>query len=226
MLVGGTTGSGKTTFIRSLLRQLGRFNSRYLDVVVVDGKGEVDYFNVLPPEFFADRFPEIVLGHQHVTGVFDWVVEEEIPRRRQIVLERAKRTPDERPKPARELYVASAGSGSVDPFPALIVVIDEFAEIMIAGGATAQAFEQRVQQVTQVGRSVLVHLVLATQRPDTSVVRGAIKANLDARVALRLPTHHDSMTVLGGRRRATSRARRPDLPGCGTDAIRLQGYSA
>src|SRR5690606_31499068 len=84
------------------------------------------------------------------------------------------------------------------PFPPLFIVIDEFAEIMLAGGTAASQFESRVQQITQVGRSVMVHLLLATQRPDATVVRGAVKANLDARVALRLPTHHDSMTALGG----------------------------
>jgi hypothetical protein len=227
MLVGGTTGSGKTTFIRSLLRQAGRMNPDLVDVVVVDGKGEIDYFNLLASEYFAPRFPEVVLGHQKVLDVFRWVVEEEIPRRRNVVLERARVTPGERPRAARELFVRSAKENSVDPFPVLIVVVDEFAEIMLAGGTAAQQFEQRVQQVTQVGRSVLVHLILATQRPDASVVRGAIKANLDARVALRLPTHHDSMTVLGGKG-AEGLLGRGDLifQAAGQPAVRLQGYNA
>lgn len=226
MLVGGTTGSGKTTFVRSLLRQVGRMNTDLVDVVIVDGKGEVDYLNLLPSECFAPRFPEVVLGHQKVLGVFRWVVGEEIPARRKVVLERAKATPGERPRSARELFATAAKDNRVDPFPALIVVVDEFAEIMLAGGTAAQEFEQRVQQVTQVGRSVLVHLILATQRPDASVVRGAIKANLDARVALRLPTHHDSMTVLGGKG-AERLLGRGDLifQAAGQPAVRLQGYN-
>jgi S-DNA-T family DNA segregation ATPase FtsK/SpoIIIE len=162
-----------------------------------------------------------------VLGVFRWVVEQEIPRRRNVVLERARATPGERPRAARELFVSAAKENSVDPFPVLIVVVDEFAEIMLAGGTAAHEFEQRVQQVTQVGRSVLVNLILATQRPDASVVRGAIKANLDARVALRLPTHHDSMTVLGGKG-AEGLLGRGDLifQAAGQPAVRLQGYNA
>lgn len=96
---------------------------------------------------------------------------------------------------------------------------------MLAGGDEAKRFEQRVQQITQTGRSSLVHLVLATQRPDANVVRGAIKANLDARVALRLPTHHDSTTVLG-RKGAERLLGSGDLvfQSAGQSPTRLQGY--
>ena len=115
------------------------------------------------------------------------------------------------------------GDGSELPF--LFIVIDEFAEIMLSDRATATVFEQRVQQATQTGRSVMVHVVLATQRPDARVVRGGIKANLDARIALRLPTHHDSMTILGhgGAERLLGRG---DLifQAAGGPALRLQGY--
>jgi S-DNA-T family DNA segregation ATPase FtsK/SpoIIIE len=76
-------------------------------------------------------------------------------------------------------------------------VIDEFNEIMIRGGASKERFVTGVTSVAQTARSVLVHLVLATQRPDRTVVPGAIKANLPARFAFRLPTASDSVTVLG-----------------------------
>ena len=227
MLVGGTTGSGKTTFLRSILRQLARMRAPEIKVVVVDGKGEIDYINVVPVDHFVPEFPDVILGHQDALPVFDWIVESEIPRRRAIILERARASQESRPKQARELYVESAKSDNVEPFPPIVVLLDEFAELMLAGGQTAQRFEQRVQQVTQVGRSSLVHLVLATQRPDASVVSGAIKANLDARVALRLPTHHDSMTILGGGG-AEKLLGRGDLlfRSAGHSLIRLQGFAA
>jgi S-DNA-T family DNA segregation ATPase FtsK/SpoIIIE len=88
---------------------------------------------------------------------------------------------------ARELFVEAARNINIEPYPPLVIVVDEFAEIMLSGKKIAQRFEQRVQQVAQTGRSTLIHLVLATQRPDTSVVSGAIKANVPARVALKLP---------------------------------------
>ena len=227
MLVSGTTGSGKTTFIRSLLGQAGRLAPPQLKVIVLNGKGEVDYFGSLGPEYFVPQFPDVLLGTERITEVLDWIVGEEIPRRRQRVLDIARENPGQRAKQARELYVESVLSPEPFPFPPLFVVIDEFAEIMLAGGSAAGAFESRVQQVTQVGRSVLVHLILATQRPDATVVRGAIKANLDARVALRLPTHHDSMTVLGGRG-AEQLLGKGDLlfRSSAHPTVRLQGYSA
>jgi energy-coupling factor transporter ATP-binding protein EcfA2 len=224
MLIGGTTGSGKTTFIKSLLRQVNRSDPSYVQVAVIDGKGEIDYFNIVEDGFFVPQFPEVKLGHQEVTAVFEWLVEEEIPRRRTIILERARQT-GAAPAAAKQQFIEGHGRGEADPFPALLVFVDEFAEIMLSGGAGAQQFEQRVQQVAQTGRSVLVHVVLATQRPDATVVRGAIKTNLDARIALRVPTHHDSMTILG-RAGAERLLGRGDLlfQGAGGPAVRLQGY--
>jgi len=226
MLIGGTTGSGKTTFIKSLLRQINSRDPQFVKVAIIDGKGEIDYFNVVDSAFFAPQFPEVRLGHQEVNAVFEWLVEEEIPRRRDVILTRARQSGGA-PQAAKQQFVDGWDRQKADPFPALVIFVDEFAEIMLAGGSGAQQFEQRVQQAAQTGRSVLVHIVLATQRPDATVVRGAIKTNLDARIALRVPTHHDSMTILG-RAGAERLLGRGDLllQGAGGPAVRLQGYRA
>ena len=107
----------------------------------------------------------------------------------------------------------------------LIVFIDEFADIMLAGKTSADEFLGLVQRVAQIGRSRLIHLVLATQRPDRNTIKGAIKSNLDARVAMRLPTSADSMTIMGH-----GGAEKPLKKGDfwfqhGGSIIRLQGYS-
>jgi S-DNA-T family DNA segregation ATPase FtsK/SpoIIIE len=226
MLIGGTTGSGKTTFIKSLLRQINARDPAFVNVAIIDGKGEIDYFNVVERSFFTPQFPEVKLGHQEVNAVFEWLVEEEIPRRGELILERARQSGGA-PRAAKQQFIEACARQEADPFPTLIVFVDEFAEIMLAGGANAQQFEQRVQQAAQTGRSVLVHVVLATQRPDATVVRGAIKTNLDARIALRVPTHHDSMTILGGAG-AERLLGRGDflLQAAGSPVVRLQGYRA
>lgn len=225
MLVGGTTGSGKTTFIRSILRQLAKVDSGLVKAIVIDGKSEVDYYGVLSAQHFVPRFPEVLLGHEHVIEVFEWLVKEEIPARRQAIRDRATKEKG-RPRQARELYIESVSSKAADPFEPLIVIVDEFADIMISSGNGRQRFEQLVQQVAQVGRSMLVHLILATQRPDASVVSGGIKVNLPTRVALRLPTFHDSTTILGGKG-AESLLGSGDLifVSPAQPPIRLQGYS-
>lgn len=224
LLVAGSTTSGKTTLLRAMLMQFDRAPVGLLKCVVVDGKQETDYFGVLTPERFVERYPDVLLGHEQVVDVFSWVVDEEIPRRRDIhrqlvVEQRERRSP-------RDIYVDAVTSGEDPPFAPLVVLVDEFAQLMLAGPATAREFERRVQQVAQVGRSMMVHLLLATQRPDANVISGAIKTNFPARVALSVPTHHDSMTMLGGAGAEKLMGRgdmifreleRPD--------VRLQGYS-
>src|SRR5262249_43085173 len=148
MLIGGTTGSGKTTFIKSLLRQINVRDPAFVKVAVIDGKGEIDYFSVVDDGFFTPEFPEVKLGHQEVNAVFEWLVEEEIPRRRELILERARQAGGA-PRAAKQQFIEGCARGEADPFPALIVFVDEFAEIMLAGGANAQRFEHRVQQAAQ-----------------------------------------------------------------------------
>ena len=105
------------------------------------------------------------------------------------------------------------------------MIIDEFADIMIGNRRDADEFEALVQRVAQVGRSKLVHIVLATQRPDRETVRGAIKANLNCRAVFRLPTQADSVTVLGHAGAEKLLFHGDMLFKCGTNATeRLQGY--
>jgi S-DNA-T family DNA segregation ATPase FtsK/SpoIIIE len=87
-------------------------------------------------------------------------------------------------------------------------------------------FEDLVQRIAQIGRSKLVHLVLATQRPDATVIRGNIKANIDGRVVLRVNSRHDSTTAIN-QSGAEELLPYGDLlyaPG-GGKPIRLQGYA-
>lgn len=226
MLIGGSTGSGKTTFIRSLLRQFIRLPAEALNLVVIDGKAEVDYTGIIDRPYFADEFPELLLGAEHALDVMEWLVEEEIPRRRRVVRDVASSTRDVRG--ARQVYVESARKGEFDElFSPIVLVIDEFSELMLRESSRAALFEEQVQQVAQAGRSTLVHLILATQRPASSVVKGSIKANLDARVALRVPTHHDSMTILGGEGADKLLGRGDMLFQKGGDRrVRLQGFDA
>ena len=197
MLVGGTSGSGKTTFLRSILGQFAHRTSSELQVIVIDGKGEVDFFGLLPDELFPPEFPDIVLGQEEVMQVLDWIVRAEVPRRKSQIIELARQNaPNVSRTGARGHYVSALSQGLVPLFAPLVVIVDEFAEIALS--QQKSGFEERVRSIAQAGRSQLVHLVLATQRPDARIVEGAIKSNLDTRVALRLPTSHDSMTILGG----------------------------
>lgn len=226
MLVGGTSGSGKTTFLRSVLHQFGHLTGEQIQVIIIDGKGEVDFIGLLPDELFTSEFPDVVLGQEEVMAVLDWVVQVEVPRRKSLIIDLAQRDPSSVSRTgARGHYVNALSQGSPPPFAPLVLVIDEFAEIALS--QQKSGFEERVRSIAQAGRSQLVHLVLATQRPDARIVEGAIKSNLDTRVALRLPTSHDSMTILGGGG-AEKLLGHGDLifQNSSTPPLRLQGYSA
>jgi hypothetical protein len=211
LLVAGTTGSGKTTFIHSLLRQVNRFPDQVVGAVIVDGKGEFDYEGVLDDNHFSGEFLGVQHGHDRTLAVMEWAVETEIPRRRALVADQVKSAQGR--LTARKLFADSVTNGDRPIVAPLLIVVDEFAEIMRGAPAMASEFERRIQQVSQIGRSTLVHLLLATQRPDANVVRGAIKANLDGRVALPSPLSprlHDSSKWEGSREAA--RQRRFALP--------------
>lgn len=226
MLVAGTTGSGKTTFMRSLLRQFGKHGCDRMQIVVVDGKGDTDYLGLLDKEMFPRAFPDVELGADRAVDALRWAVAE--MDRRQDVIQQIARLPEHQGKGIKlpDLYAAALANGNTPPLLPLLVVIDEFADIMLVNRKSADEFESLVQRVTQIGRSRLVHLILATQRPDKETVKGAIKANLNARVILRLPTVADSLTVLGqgGAEKLLPHGDLLFQSGSGLP-LRLQGYS-
>jgi S-DNA-T family DNA segregation ATPase FtsK/SpoIIIE len=125
----------------------------------------------------------------------DWLVNKEIPQRRRLVNEIAEKQNSR--VDAREEYLKRLQNNGELLFSPLVVVVDEFAELMLRGGTVMRDFIDNVSSVSQTGRSTLVHLLLATQRPDRKIVPGRIHANLDTKIALRVPTPADSMTVLG-----------------------------
>jgi hypothetical protein len=193
-LVAGTTGSGKTVFLKSMLTQLNDWGSQYSSVILIDGKGENDYILTLDEDMYASEFPEPIFSASDAIPVLKWL-DGEISRRRSIInqITREKRVHVD----AKGLFSSAIAANEVPIFKPLVVVVDEFNDIMLRGGKVKQQFEDSLTSVAQTARSVMVHMILATQRPDRNVVSGPIKANLGARIAFRLPTAADSMTVLG-----------------------------
>ena len=105
MLVAGGSGAGKTTFLRSVLIQLARFPEGMLELIVVDGKGDSDYIDVVPGHVFSDHFPEPILGHERVSDVLEWVLEE-MERRRDKLHEYAKAKQSRTPLKWPDIYRA------------------------------------------------------------------------------------------------------------------------
>lgn len=222
-LVAGSTGSGKTTFMRNMLRQVGDRRTQGVRAVVVDGKGESDYLGVLPPDAFAAEFPQPIPDMHQAVDVLRWLREEEIPRRRALINQLA--ADHGRRMDARLVYADALAEGHSPTISPLLVVIDEFNELMLQAGTARQQFTDGVTSIAQIARSVMVHLVLCTQLPNRTVLPGVIKTNLNVKIAFRLGSPSDSVIVLGrgGAERLLGRGdmivQSPGMPD-----IRLQGY--
>lgn len=226
MLVAGTTGSGKTTLLRTLLKQVTRLRPTEISILIADGKGDTDYLGLVPPEFLPEGFSDVVLGPDNSREAVEWGIEE-LERRSRLIHRLARNSgPTEEPIKAADIYKQAIESGTIPPIQPLLLVIDEFADIMLTSKQHADSFMSNVQRLTQIGRSRLMHVLLATQRPDRNTIRGAVRANFDARIALRLPTAADSMTILGtgGAEKLLSHGDMLFRASSG-QVVRLQGYS-
>ena len=229
LLVAGTTGSGKSVFLRSFLWQLTNFYSPdALDLVLIDAKGMADYLDFSE----APQFKTNADFHSGVTGALELledIVETRLPARTTAFRDYAKaalrREPAVQVTNLRQLLADARSVEGDTPVRPLVVVVDEFAELVL-GSADRKRFETLVTRFVQVARAIGGHLVAATQRPSTDVVPGVMKGNF-ARVALRVQQSVDSRVILD-ENGAETLLGRGDLLFKSADVglVRLQGYSA
>lgn len=186
VLVGGTTGSGKSNFLTGLVMALALTRSpKELKLSLLDPKG-VDFstFSSLP------HIPSngyIDSGQEGVEYLLD-IVETEIEERREALQESPARTVVE--------HNEMAEATDVTKIPYHVIVIDEFADLILSLDETREEFVDAVQSLTQTGRAFGIVMVIATQRPSANVVPGEIKANLPCRISFELPSNTDSRVIL------------------------------
>ncbi len=210
-LVGGTTGSGKSEFLRSLLLSLiVRHDPTHFQVALVDPK------RVTFPEFETMRwlYEPIVKTKEDAIALMERLVIEMDSRYQRF--ERS-RCPD----------LATYNQKAQQPLPRLLCIFDEYADFM-ADKEAAKALEQQIQRLGAMARAAGIHLIIATQRPEAKVVTPLIRSNLPGRVALRTASDADSAIILGGKQgAAASLLGKGDLFYSGGDALqRLQSLFA
>jgi DNA segregation ATPase FtsK/SpoIIIE-like protein len=212
LLVAGSTGSGKTIFLYSLLLSLiHRHGPESLTLLLIDPKQtDFVYFEELPHllggQVVIDAKAAIDQLNQLTAGTL------------------AVRSQQLRTARCRDIHDYNAQNPETLLAP-LVVIIDEYADlIQVLDKPERQEFERQLVRLAQRARNVGIHLVIATQRPSADTVTSNLKANLPARIAFRLPSHHDSMTIL-------DRAGAENLLGRGdmlfvhpTTTERLQGF--
>ncbi|SFQ05107.1 FtsK/SpoIIIE family protein [Actinomadura madurae] len=215
LLVAGATGSGKSVLLRGLLCCLARVRTpMQLQILVIDPK-QVDF---LPFQDLIHLAEEgIVTDPIRAVGVLKETLEREV-RWRQEKLGAAGVTS------ALEFYEAG---GSLNELPQIVILVDEFADLAASlDRAARESFLRLIQRFGQLTRAFGIYLVLATQRPSVQVITGDIKANLTARVALKVQSATDSTTILGRGGAESLRDRGDLIFDHGGRSERLQGFYA
>lgn len=187
LLVAGSTGTGKSVFINTLIASLlYRFTPQQLKLILVDPKMvELSLYEGIPHLLLP-----VVVDSRKAALALRWAVEE-MERRYSLLHQSGVRHVDAYNEKLTELY---GGPTEEHPFlPYLVVVIDEYADLM---AVVAKDVELSIARLAQKARASGIHLVLATQRPSTDVVTGTIKANFPSRISFRVASSVDSKTIL------------------------------
>ena len=185
MLVAGTTGSGKTIFLYSILVSLlHQYSAEELEILIIDPK-QTDFI-------FFEGIPHLYGGHV----VKD--AEEALERLQQInAVDKEERTAALMACRSRDIESYNQKNPNAK-MKRLVVVIDEYSDLIQAAEmqGNRKEFEKNLQMLLQRVRNLGIHLVIATQRPSAQIVTGALKAVIPFRVSFRLPSHTDSQTIL------------------------------
>ena len=178
LLVAGTTGSGKSVFINTLLASiLYKFSPEELRLILIDPKMlELSVYNDI-----AHLLTPVVTEPKKAIIALKWVCKE-MERRYSLMNEENTRS------------LEGYNQKSIEKLPFIVVFIDEMADLMMTAG---KEVEHYVQRLAQMARACGIHLVMATQRPSVDIITGSIKANFPSRISFQVASKYDSRTVLG-----------------------------
>ncbi len=192
MLIAGSTGSGKSVCMNTLIMSLlFKFSPEDLRLILIDPKVvEMAAYQTIP-----HLITPVVNDPKKAPLALRWGVNEMERRYRQMakVFVRDLKSFNERPKSAEPVY-DDEGKVIPDHLPFLIIIIDELADIMMT--EAKKDVETNINRIAAKGRAAGVHLVIATQSPRKDVVTGLIKANLPVKIAFKVGTNMDSRVIL------------------------------
>lgn len=193
LIIAGATGSGKSVAIHSvLLSILYKSSPDEVKLVLIDPKRvELALYNSLP-----HLLTPVVVNTKLAKNALDWAVFEMENRYKKLAMLQARNIDQYNKKLELMKHTEDESLEKLEDteiLPYIVIVIDEFADLMMESG---REIEFAVARIAQKARAVGIHLILATQRPSIDVITGTIKNNFPSRIALAVPSKHDSRTII------------------------------
>ena len=184
LLIAGTTGSGKSVCMNSLIISLlYKAKPEEVKLIMIDPKMvELGIYNGIPHLLIP-----VVTDPKKAAGSLQWAVTE-MMRRYRMMADAGVRDLESYNKQAR-----ASADDELEPMPQIVVVIDELADLMLVA---AKEVEESICRIAQMGRASGIHLVIATQRPSADVITGLMKANIPSRIAFAVASEMESRIIL------------------------------
>ena len=216
LLIAGATGSGKSVCINTLIMSiLYKADPRDVKLIMIDPKVvELSVYNGIP-----HLFCPVVTDPKEAAAALNWAVREMGDRYNKFK-ELGVRNIAGYNEKIKKMEDAQAAGYSKMPY--LVVIVDEFADLMMVA---SKDVEDAVCRLAQLARAAGIHLVLATQRPSVNVITGVIKANIPSRIAFSVSSAIDSRTILdrGGAEKLLGKGDMLFFPTGYSEPIRVQG---